>query len=83
MSNLQPTQSTDIDPSRGSLHTSDSAMVLHLCACARFLINIPLELITYCNFARPITAGAYNRDIDKQLVHNWLGHARLELPICS
>ena len=52
-------------------------MFLHLCACARFLINIPLELVTYCNFTRPITAGAYNWDIDKRLARYWFDHARL------
>ena len=59
MFNPQPMQSTDIDPSRGNLHTGDSTMFLHLCTCARLLINIPLELVMYCYFTKLYTAGAY------------------------
>ena len=37
------------------------------------------HLLMYCYFTRPITAGAYNQDIQKWLVRNWSGHVRLRL----
>ena len=42
--------------------------------CARRYI--PVEMVMTRNVTRPITAGAYNQDIDKRLAY-WSGNARL------